>query len=105
MASIVFGQTPLPPKRCLRCKHPDWQWDGKEWQCLNCATPNPCIRRFGKGPSSAECKDCTHLVRYHQAATWYKCELRKNTGGTGTDHRVHWPACAKFAPEHLQEGD
>lgn len=32
----------------------------------------------------------------HTAGTYYKCDLRRVTGGPATDHRTSWPTCAKF---------
>lgn len=57
---------------------------------------NPCIAQWGTGPDGKTCKDCVHLVRQRQANVWYKCRLRRNTHGRGTDHRTGWPACGKF---------
>ena len=66
---------------------------------------NPCIDRYGPGPVGMRCKHCIHLKGFRQSATWYKCDLRKwkaKASGTvykGPDHRVNWPACARFEPE------
>lgn len=66
---------------------------------------NPCIDMFGPGPAGAICRDCIHLHGFRQSKIWYKCSLRawtskggKNAGTVypGGDHRVRWPACAKF---------
>jgi hypothetical protein len=57
---------------------------------------NPMLLAFGPGPENATCGHCKHMEGYQQAATWYKCALRKNTGGRKTDHKVRWPACGKF---------
>lgn len=68
-------------------------------------SPNPMVVKFGPGPAGITCCDCVHLHGFRQSATWYKCELRawKSKGGKypgtiypGKDHRVRWPACAKF---------
>ena len=58
---------------------------------------NPCVRMFGRGPEGSICKICKHLD-YHQPGNkrFYKCYLRPFTRGPGSDHRVRWPACAKF---------
>ena len=56
---------------------------------------NPMVVSCGPGPEGAICRDCAHLMEYQQANRWYKCGLRK-PGGPKTDHRVRWPACAKF---------
>ena len=58
---------------------------------------NPCIAVYGDGPPGAKCKTCELLYRQSGTAkTYYKCELRRNTRGPGTDHRVNWPACGKY---------
>lgn len=58
---------------------------------------NPLLVVYGKGPDGAKCGDCTHLfARGDTAGTYYKCDLRRVTGGPGTDHRVRWPACGRF---------
>lgn len=66
---------------------------------------NPCVDRFGPGPEGAICRDCIHLHAFKQSATWYKCEKRQwrtkggkypGTVNPGKDHRVRYPACAKF---------
>lgn len=63
---------------------------------------NPCVTRFGSGPEGKQCYSCVHLHGFKQSATWYKCELRawkakaSNTIYPGKDHRVRWPACAKW---------
>lgn len=57
---------------------------------------NPMVRAFGPGPEGARCRDCRHLRMKSFARTYYKCNLRVDTNGPGTDHRVRWPACAKF---------
>jgi hypothetical protein len=58
--------------------------------------PNPCRRLLGKGPDGARCKTCSHLQALRYANTYYKCDLRLNTSGPGTDHRVNWLACASY---------
>ena len=55
---------------------------------------NPCIAFFGAGPTGQSCKACKHLSRVHKG--YIKCDLRHHTNGPGSDHRVNWPACAKF---------
>lgn len=60
-------------------------------------TSNPCVVAFGPGPAGASCRSCVHLfAQGGVAGRYYKCELRRVTGGPGTDHRVGWPACARF---------
>jgi hypothetical protein len=57
---------------------------------------NPCVRKAGPGPEGKRCKSCAHLISITYANTYHKCELRQNTHGPATDHRVNWPACAMF---------
>ncbi len=57
---------------------------------------NPCVDIYGRGPKEKMCKSCTHLVTKTFNRNYYKCDLRENTNGPRTDHRVFWPACAKF---------
>lgn len=58
---------------------------------------NPCISLYGPGPTAALCRTCSHLIRSKpRAHTYYKCELRTITGGAATDHRLRWPACARY---------
>lgn len=60
-------------------------------------TSNPCVIAYGPGPGGKTCGDCAHLfMQGGVAGRYYKCGLRLNTGGPATDHRVRWPACAKF---------
>lgn len=60
-------------------------------------TSNPCVIAFGEGPQDKTCGSCRHLYRQGGVAgTYYKCDLRRNTSGPATDHRVRWPACARF---------
>lgn len=57
---------------------------------------NPLLRYFGKGPEGERCKNCEHLYYKSYSKKYYKCDLRKDTASTKTDHRVNWPACGKF---------
>lgn len=63
---------------------------------------NPCVDVYGKGPEGKKCKDCIHLYAKQYSKRYYKCELRKNTNGPRTDHRVYWPACGKHEEEWVQ---
>lgn len=55
-------------------------------------TRNPMTAVYGirKGET---CSSCEHLIRHRR---WFKCQLRRNTHGAATDHRMNWPACGKF---------
>lgn len=59
---------------------------------------NPMIRQFGTGPQGTYCKDCKHIISKHHGNTYFKCELRGNTNGPGTDHRRSWQSCKKYLP-------
>ena len=59
---------------------------------------NPMLLAVGPGPEGKSCADCGHLFRVGGVAgRYYKCALRRVTSGPATDHRVNWPACARFA--------
>lgn len=58
--------------------------------------PNPCRRIFGHGPEGKRCKECSLLFARRMSKTYYKCQLRGDTHGPGTDHKVNWLACGKF---------
>lgn len=60
-------------------------------------SPNPMVRQFGQAPQGRQCKGCVHLfLQPGVAGRYFKCDLRGVTRGAATDHRVRWPACAKF---------
>ena len=64
-------------------------------------SPNPCVNVYGRGPEGCICKNCSHLYVKQYSGKYFKCDLRKNTNGPGSDHRVRWPACAKYTTEIL----
>lgn len=57
------------------------------------------LAMYGAGPAGATCGGCAHLVRvrYHDYA-YFKCRKHGMTRGSGTDHRLKWPACRLFEP-------
>lgn len=57
---------------------------------------NPLVILLGCGPAGELCRNCKHFYRKHYSRTYYKCELRGDTNGPGTDHRAKWPACVRF---------
>ncbi len=59
-------------------------------------SPNPCVLAYGPGPEGATCGQCALIAGVQHARTYWKCRLRKNTNGPGSDHKRGWPACAKF---------
>ncbi len=57
---------------------------------------NPCVALYGRDPMGRSCKYCSHLYAHRHSRVYWKCDLRPETHGPGTDHRVHWPACGKY---------
>lgn len=66
----------------------------KEAERLN--EPNPCVRLYGRDAYGRTCATCRHLHAHAHGRRYYKCDLRKETCGPGTDHRVKWSACGKY---------
>lgn len=60
---------------------------------------NPMVRKYGTGPEGTKCKSCRYLYDKKWSRTYYKCELRGDTNGPGTDHRVNWQSCIRFEEE------
>ena len=60
------------------------------------AFKNPMVRLYGKGPAGKKCKNCKHLYLKELAGRYFKCALRIDTNGLGSDHRVNWHACKMF---------
>ena len=82
----------------MKCPSPDptvIEWFGK--QTSKPENVNPCVRLYGLREPAQKCKNCV-LLAYHRCARrkYFKCKLRGFTHGPGTDHRVNWPACARF---------
>ncbi len=71
---------------------------------LDLAYKNPLVRIFGKGPEGRKCKECKHLFVKQYASRYYKCALRVDTNGPGSDHRANYPACSKFQPKEGHHG-
>lgn len=66
---------------------------------------NPCVQVYGPGPEGKQCQDCRYLVGFCKGQVYYKCLLRRLTNSPASDHRVRWPACAKFEQrksDHIQ---
>lgn len=53
-------------------------------------------RMYGYMPGE-HCKTCKHLICKQMAGRYYKCELSAVSAGPGTDWRVGWDACGKWA--------
>lgn len=66
------------------------------------AKQNPMVRLIGEYPGE-KCKNCAHFVRKHVTKTFFKCALRRDTNGPGTDIRANWQACARFQKSDHQE--
>jgi hypothetical protein len=76
--------------------HRDPEYAGGERTKSGTFKHNPMVAAYGPGPEDRRCWDCAHLLRYQAGGTWFKCDLRYNTGGAATDHRARWPTCARF---------
>ena len=73
-----------------------WVESGSHRVAQPAPTGNPCVSIYGQGKPGQTCKGCDHLRALIYAKTYYKCDLRQNTHGTKTDHKVRWPSCAKY---------
>lgn len=52
----------------------------------------------GTGPDGETCKTCDHSYkRDGNSKSYWKCDLVQATSGTGTDIRISWPACHRWA--------
>jgi hypothetical protein len=69
----------------------------EDFQTINIKI-NPLIKAYGL-TDSKKCKTCDHLFFKSYAKKYYKCDLRKNTNGPNSDHRVNWPACGKYTDQ------
>jgi hypothetical protein len=92
--------TPPPAPRDQADHAAEWERlreQARERERRRWRSGNPLVRTLGLGPEGATCKGCCHLLRldYHDGR-YIKCELRGVTHGTATDHRVKWPACARY---------
>lgn len=90
-------QQPAAASRSERDYHERQSQQARARERVRWASGNPMLAALGAGPDGAQCGSCVHLLRlpYH-GKTYIKCRLRGITHGTGTDHRVRWPACAKY---------
>lgn len=57
---------------------------------------NPMVTAWGSDKENRKCKNCKHLYYKSFSKRYYKCELRGDTNGPGTDHKVNFPACQKY---------
>jgi hypothetical protein len=79
------------------------EWDNPQGEIKPLIEPppvydNPCMNLYGKGPVGRQCKECSHMYQKQYDKVYWKCDLRKDTNGPGSDHRRRWPACARFEP-------
>jgi hypothetical protein len=96
---------PIPAPTPERVTSPEDLWGAlvPPRDALTGTTPtgargNPLVALYGPAPvAGARCGTCVHLLRVrHHDYTYAKCALRANTHGSATDHRVRWPACARY---------
>lgn len=61
------------------------------------AKANPLLAAYGSGPVGVTCGKCAHC-RYPEGYVkrHWKCDLRKLTHGSATDHSVRFQACGRF---------
>lgn len=52
---------------------------------------------IGSGPSGETCGTCQYARKRVFAKTYFKCALVQSTGGPGTDIRLKWAACSRWA--------
>jgi hypothetical protein len=60
------------------------------------AMKNPCIAAYGPDPMGRTCAYCKYLYARRHSRVYWKCKLRKETNGPGSDHRKKWPACGRY---------
>jgi hypothetical protein len=59
-------------------------------------SPNPCVRVWGPDPGGHLCRTCRHLIRPPGGGHSLKCAVRGTQGGSATNHRATWIACARY---------
>lgn len=58
----------------------------------------------GSGPEGRTCGDCAHLrTKTFGRRSYFKCGMRRNTNGPGTDIRKKWPACQAWEQQRLSD--
>lgn len=88
----LFGDdTPITPVQRIRyeTRNVDGSWK---------VNPMGLVHGYTEGQ---KCKTCKHLCYKEYAKRYYKCSLRGgvDTASPQSDHRVNWPACAKYEPD------
>ncbi len=68
------------------------------WDDLPPEMPRPTSPRRTTTKAGTLCQACVHLRRMVEMShPVYKCDLHPHlTHGAATDHRVRWPACARY---------
>jgi hypothetical protein len=80
----------------LREAHAQWKAEQEAKARAMASEANPCIRQFGKGPEGKTCATCKRIYVRRLAKNYWKCSLRPDTRGGGSDHRLSWAACSKW---------
>jgi hypothetical protein len=95
---LVFGEVTREEAAARRMEEPiGWNDPIPQERRVDAhPTMNPCVRVFGEGPLGVTCKSCTYLRRLLADRAYYKCYLRPDSKGAGTDHRLNWPACDRY---------
>ena len=58
---------------------------------------NPMVLIHGPGPEGTTCGECTHLVGWAYAKTYWKCSKRGDlTHGKKTDQKKRWRSCGLY---------
>jgi len=66
-------------------------------------SPNPMVRRHGRGPAGAHCKTCEflHPQRYGSARRYWKCIRYSTSHCDASDFRMKWDACRLYEEEKV----
>ena len=61
-------------------------------------SPNPMIRKYGRGPEGARCKTCGYLVSTCPTGnkTYWKCSRYSLSNSDASDFRQKWDACRLY---------
>jgi hypothetical protein len=61
-------------------------------------SPNPMVRRHGRGPEGARCKTCRYLQaqRIRSRRSYWKCVRYSMNHSTASDFRKKWDACRLY---------
>lgn len=99
---------PVPPKPVLTYQERLTQQRerAKELARQRKEAGNPLRAKYGAGPEGQTCKGCVHLLKIHYHDQRYlKCDMRRLTHGSASDHRARWLACGKFEAGSGKEYD